>query len=520
MPAVATVAISARLNLPGRLRTPSPRKTHGTQNFDVDLPLFTLVSTLAGSAVTSGSADGTGSTARFNFPTSVALDSSGNAYVADFNNHTIRKVTPAGVVSTLAGSAGMPGSTDGTGSAARFNNPHGITVDSNGNAYVADYGNHTIRKITPAGVVTTLAGLAGSAGSADGTGSAARFSNPAGIGVDSGTNVYVADTGNQTIRKITSVAVVSTLAGLAGNAGSANGTGSAARFNSPFDVAPDASGNIYVADFGNDTIRKITSTAVVSTLAGAAGVAGSADGTGSSARFNGPTGVGVDSAGNIYVADFNNNTIRKSTPAGVVSTVAGLAGSGGSVDGPTGAARFNGPGDVAVDSGAKTYISDTNNHTVRLMTPSQTGIECRTGGASGNHQLLVTFPRPVTVGSVSATPDPNALPTATGTVSNSSVTGNQVAIALGNVSNAQTLTVTLSAVYDGTNISDVNIPMGVLLGDVNGSARVDSGDVSLVRQQTLQTITSSNFREDINVSNRIDSGDVSIVRQQTLTSLP
>ena len=162
-----------------------------------------VVTTLAGSAGERGSADGTGSAARFNFPFGVATDVAGNVYVADQSNHTIRKITPAGVVTTLAGSAGNDGSADGTGSAARFNAPTGVATDTDGNVYVADAFNNIIRKITPAGVVTTLAGSADNVGSADGTGSAARFNNPFGVATDIDGNVYVADQSNHTIRKIT-----------------------------------------------------------------------------------------------------------------------------------------------------------------------------------------------------------------------------------------------------------------------------------------------------------------------------
>src|ERR1043166_6807989 len=178
--------------------------------------------TLAGAASSSGSADGTGSAARFNSPGGVATDSSGNVYVADSVNSTIRKITPGGVVTTLAGLAGSGGSADGTGSAARFYYPSGVATDSSGNVYVTDRFNCTIRKITAAGVVTTLAGLAGSSGSADGTGSAARFYYPEGVATDSSGTVYVADTSNQTIRKITPAGVVTTLAGLAGSSESAD----------------------------------------------------------------------------------------------------------------------------------------------------------------------------------------------------------------------------------------------------------------------------------------------------------
>src|ERR1035437_967890 len=159
--------------------------------------------TLAGPAeVGGGDADGPGSLARFRYPYGAAVDSAGNVYVADYGNSTIRKMTPGGVVTTLAGLATSPGSADGTGSAARFYQPAGVAVDSAGNLYVADYGNSTIRKVTPGGVVTTLAGLAGSPGSADGTGSAARFYKPYGVAVDSAGNVYVPEYGNHTIRKV------------------------------------------------------------------------------------------------------------------------------------------------------------------------------------------------------------------------------------------------------------------------------------------------------------------------------
>ncbi|MDC1142129.1 hypothetical protein OAU50_03485 [Planctomycetota bacterium] len=239
----------------------------------------------------------------------------------DAINHTVRKIDPAGLVSTLAGSAGAYGTADGIGAAARFQSPRGVAVDVSGNVYVADTVNHTIRKITPTGVVSTLAGTAGATGGADGIGAAARFTSPFGVAADTSGNVYVADTGNNVIRKIAPGGVVSTLAGTAGASGSADGTGAAARFASPFRISVDSSGNLYVADKDNHTIRKIDPAGVVSTLAGTAGLAGSADGNGAAARFNNPNDIAFDASGNFYVVDAGNHSIRKCVPTLAVSAV-------------------------------------------------------------------------------------------------------------------------------------------------------------------------------------------------------
>jgi hypothetical protein len=327
------------------------------------------VSTLAGIPGVSGSADGTNSAARFYFPFGVTVDDAGGVYVADTSNHTIRKVTPAGVVGTLAGSPDGSGSTDGAGSAARFNQPRGVAVHGTGEIYVADTYNHTIRKLTPAGVVATLAGGPGNSGSANGTGSAARFWHPSGVAVDNVNVVYVADTSNHTIRKVSAAGLVTTLAGLARSPGSIDGTGSAARFLFPSGVAVDGALSVYVADTGNHTIRKISAAGNVTTLAGLPGISGSADGTGATARFNNLNGVAVDDIGNVYVADTSNHTIRKVTPAGVVTTLAGSAGNPGSADGTGNAARFFFPSGVAVGGTDHVYVADQDNHTIREVTP-------------------------------------------------------------------------------------------------------------------------------------------------------
>jgi streptogramin lyase len=344
-----------------------------------------LVITFAGSA-SSGSEDGTGTDARFARPTSVAVDAAGNLLVVDFGNNTIRKITPSGVVTTLAGKADSSGSEDGTGAVARFNSPQGVAVDAAGNVYVTDSYNHTIRKVTPAGVVNTLAGTADSSGSADGMGSAARFDGPVGVAVDGVGNVFVAEHGNCTIRKVTRDGMVTTVAGTAGVFPvDTDGTGFAARFRFPSGLAVDGAGNLYVADSGASTIRKITPAGVVTTIAGTVGLGDSADGTGAAARFSDPEGVAVDAAGNVYVADTFNSTIRRITPSGVVTTLAGTAGLSGSADGTGPAARFRGPEGVAVDAAGNVVVADSSNHTIRKITPvGEVTTLAGTAGLSGS----------------------------------------------------------------------------------------------------------------------------------------
>jgi hypothetical protein len=316
----------------------------------------------------------------------VAVESAGTVYVADTFNCTIRKVTAVGtnwVVTTLAGLAGRSGSADGTGSEARFGLPWGVAVDRAGNVYVVDIVYAAIRKVTPSGEVTTLAGLAAIWGSADGSGSDARFRQPYGVATDSSANLYVADTGNHTIRKVTSVGTnwaVTTLAGMAGSSGSADGTGSDARFNVPYGVAVDSSGNVFVTDGANRTIRKVTPAGVVTTVAGLAGSQGSADGTGIDARFSEPLGVAVDRADNVYVADTSNHTIRKLTAVGTNWVVTTLAGDpsitnqfgdhlGGDADGTGIAARFRAPTGVTVDTRGNVYTAEQGN-TIRKGYPA------------------------------------------------------------------------------------------------------------------------------------------------------
>lgn len=368
------------------------------------------VSTFAGDG-TPGFANGAPSLARFKSPLGVAVDTSGQVFVADRDNHSVRqigvfvdvstflqsvgsesgvfdsfgnlyvcemdffrilKVTPTGEVSTFAG--GTFGFADGPGMSAMFKSPDGIAIDGSGNLYVADKDNQRIRKITPEGLVSTLAGN-GTTGFRDGKGSLAFFYFPSGVTLDRNGNLYVADAGNNRIRKITPDGTVTTLAG-SGTRGFADGFGSAAMFATPRDVALDTIGNIYVADAGNNRIRKITPEGLVSTLAGSSSAnvfSGEyTDGPGNLAKFYGPGGLDLDISGNVYVADGGNHLIRKITPEGVVSTLAGSPNfgflfMGGYFDGPGPVARFNSPSDVTIGIGGLVYVMERYNGVIRKI---------------------------------------------------------------------------------------------------------------------------------------------------------
>lgn len=322
------------------------------------------VSTLAGQAGLAGTADGTDTNALFNTPAGIAVDTSGNLYIADSANNTIRLLATNGTVRTFAGQPGVAGSQDGTGTNAQFNAPGGLAFDHGGNLLVADTGNATLRKITPAGGVSTLAGVAGQAGYADGASSAAQFSAPLSLAVATNGSVYIADGGNHVIR-VLSGGTVSTFAGNPQVWGSADGNGTNAEFNAPCGLAFDSTGNLFVSDANNHTIRKITPAGTVSTFAGQAGMDGSADGPGSTARFCHPAQIAFDRHGNLLVADSFNDTLREITANGVVSTISGLTGASGGADGLNGAGRYFNPYGLAFASDGSLRVADAYNQLIR-----------------------------------------------------------------------------------------------------------------------------------------------------------
>jgi hypothetical protein len=328
-----------------------------------------FVTTLAGGPQVPGFANGTGALARFDSPEGIGSDglTPPSLVVADTQNQAIRRVTQGGDVTTEAGKPPRAGSADGTGAGARFGGPAGVAIIGD-NVFLADTDNHTIRKVTSSEVVTTIAGSAGSPGSADGSGSAARFRFPGGI-ASLGGDLFVSDSENHTIRKVTTSGVVTPLAGNPGATGSADGTGTAARFNNPQGIVA-LGGDLYVVDSGNHTIRKVTTAGVVTTLAGSPGVPSSDDGTGSSALFNSPLGIAANGT-NLFVADTGNHTIRRvTTPAGAVDTFAGSAGQPGIVDDQGSNARFSSP-DGITSVGSVLFVADRGNHVVRRISSTR-----------------------------------------------------------------------------------------------------------------------------------------------------
>ncbi len=315
------------------------------------------VTTLAGSG-TEGQLDGDGLAAEFARPRGVKVDAAGNLYVTDTRYKLIRKISPSGTVTTVAGSGG-----GGT-----LSDPFDLALDAMGNMYVTELLGNTVRKVTPAGVVSTLAG-SGSFSSVDGNGTSASFNQPSGIAFDTQGNLLVGDSQGQKIRKIAPDLEVSTLAG-SGVQGTGDGTGTGATFSVPAGIAMDATGNLFVTEFGSHVIRKITPLGEVTTPFGTRSVSGSVDGMGNAATFSFPVGIAMDASGSLYVADSTTHVIRRITPDGMVKTLAGFAGRSGAQNGVGAAASFNTPYGVAVDASGAVYVADQFNHRIRKITPT------------------------------------------------------------------------------------------------------------------------------------------------------
>jgi sugar lactone lactonase YvrE len=305
----------------------------------------------------------------FQAPYGVVADAAGNLYVADGGSHVIWKVDATGHKTLLAGTPGVPGATDGPGASAQFRYPGGLGLDPAGNLLVADTGNDTIRRIATDGTVTTVAGIAGVPGSADGPGATATFNAPVGIVVDATGVAFIADSQNHVIRRMAADGTVSTLAGIKGQPGLQNGAAASALFNQPNGLALKADGTLVIADYGNSCIRTLSPAGQVATLAGQT-THGFADGSASTALFHWPVGVAVDASGVVWVADTSNQAIRKVQADGSVSTVAGSGGNAGNVDGTGTTALFNQPCGIAATPSGNLVIADTGNHLLRLLTPA------------------------------------------------------------------------------------------------------------------------------------------------------
>jgi sugar lactone lactonase YvrE len=307
------------------------------------------VATFAGSS-NYGQTDGIGASATFISPVGIAKDINGNIFITDCETHRVRKITPNGTVTTLAGST--QGYTDGIGITSKFNSPQGIDVDNNGNVYVADCGNNCIRKITPDGNVTTLAG--GTLGTANGTGTDAQFNNPYGIAVDNFGNIFVSDKFNNRIQKITSTGLVSTFADYS--------TG--LFYLEPFGITVDNNGNVFVAYPYIHTIVKISALGISSIIAGGNGT-GNIDGAANVATFHSPVDLDVDNVGNIFVADLNNHRIRKIAQDGQVTTIAGST--VGFLNGIGNNTKFSSPYGITVTTNDEIFVADLSNHRIRKI---------------------------------------------------------------------------------------------------------------------------------------------------------
>ena len=483
------------------------------------------------------------------------------------NNQRVRKIDSRGMISTFAGT-GVPGYGGDTGLAtnAQLQDAIGISGDAFGNVFIADSTNNRIRKVDRFGTITTYAGTGDSGFFGDGGPATAAFLRlPEGVAVDGVGNVYVADSANYRVRKIAAANphIITTVAGNGTfGSGGDNGPATSAQIGFVHSIAIDPAGNLYIADRNNQKIRKVDTSGMITTVAGNGAFCGNDPcptgdgGPAIAAQLNSPEGVALDAAGNLYVADGFNNRIRKITAGSngtidgtdIISTVAGDGSKAyGGDGGPATSAQLNFPQDVALDGFGNLYVGDFANRRVRrveaigpvmlqnvvsrkahggagvfdidLPLAGTPGIECRSGGATGDYTLVFNFANPLT------NVDGASVSSGTGSVANPQIDPNNAhnyIVNLTGVTAAQVITVTLANVVDsaGNNNRAISASMGVLLGDVNGNGLVNSTDTSQVQAQSGQPVTTSNFRMDVNANGLINSTDTSIVQSKSGTGLP
>jgi uncharacterized protein YjdB len=331
------------------------------------------ITTFAGNGSGGYGGDGGAATSAYlYYPQGVAADASGNIYIADNSNYRVRKVSPSGVITTIAGNGSYGFSGDGgAATAAALNGVVDVAADAAGNVYIADQGNQRIRKVNTSGIISTVAGNGGYGFSGDGgQATAAHLYSPSGIAVDASGNLYITDYNNLRIRKVNTSGIISTFAGNGSYGfGGDGGAATAANLYYPQKVAVDLSGNVYIADGNNQRIRKVNTSGIISTFAGNGSYGFSGDGgAATSATFNYPSSVAVDASGNVYIGDQSNSRIRKVNTSGIVTTIAGTGSFGyGGDGGAATAATLYSPTGVAVDASGNVYVCDNSNQRIRKI---------------------------------------------------------------------------------------------------------------------------------------------------------